>query len=296
MIPKKFDYYAPNSLQDAIQLLRKIGEAKVLAGGQSLLPLMKLRLASPTALVDISKLPDLSYILDEGNYLAIGALVTHYQAKQDRTIEDRLTLIKDAVAQIGDAQVRNLGTIGGSACHADPAADLPTVLLAVDALFVIEGANGKRTVPARDFFVDFFSTAVGNDEILTEVQVPFLPSHSGSAYVKHSLREADFAIANVGTVLTMENDGKTCRDARIGLGSAGPTPLRAASAEQYLKGRALNETTITEAAERAIEGANPPSDVHGSRDYRLKMIKVLTQRSLGLALARTRLSGVETQR
>jgi carbon-monoxide dehydrogenase medium subunit len=247
---------------------------------------MKLRLAAPTSLVDISKLPDLSYIRDEDDYLAIGALVTHDAVEHDRKIKDRLTLINDAVTSIGDKQVRNLGTIGGSVCHADPAADLPTAFLVADAHFVMEGESGRRVVPARDFFVDFFSTAVGHDEILTELQVPYLPRQSGSAYIKHSLREADFAIVNVGTIVTMEEDGKMCREARIGLGSAGPTPLRAASAEQYLKGRPLDEATIAEAAERAIEGATPSSDVHGSREYRLKMFKVMTQRSLGLALSR----------
>ena len=296
MIPKKFDYYSPSSLQEAIRLLRQNGEAKVLAGGQSLLPLMKLRLAAPTALVDISRLAGLSYIRDEVDYLAIGALVTHDAVEHDGTVKDRFALINDAVARIGDQQVRNLGTIGGSVCHGDPAADLPTALLVVEARYVLEGEGGKRIVPAREFFVDIFTTAVGHDEILTELQIPHLPPGSGSAYTKHSLRESDFAIANVGTVVTVEGDGKTCKEARIGFGSAGPTPLRAASAEQYLRGRPLDEATIAEAAERATEGANPPSDVHGSREYRLKMIKVLTQRSLGLALSRAGLTGSAAER
>jgi len=253
--------------------------------------LMKLRLAAPTTLVDISKLPGLSYIRDDRDYLAIGALVTHDAVEHNGTIKDRFALISDAVARIGDQQVRNLGTIGGSVCHADPAADLPTALLVADTRFVLEGEGGKRTVPARDFFIDFFSTAAGHDEILTELQVPHLPRRSGSAYIKHSLREADFAIANVGTIVTMEEGGKTCREARIGFGSAGPTPLRAASAEQYLRGRPLDEATMAEAAERAIEGASPSSDVHGSREYRLTMIKIMTQRSLGLALSRAGLTG-----
>jgi carbon-monoxide dehydrogenase medium subunit len=291
MFPKKFDYYAPGSIQEAIRLLRQNGEAKVLAGGQSLLPLMKLRLAAPTALVDISKVADLTYIRDEGDYLAIGALVTHDAVEHSGIIKDRFTLMNDAAAGIGDQQVRNLGTIGGSVCHADPAADLPVALLVADARFVLEGEGVKRVVSARDLFVDFFATAVGHDEILTELQIPYIPQRSGSAYVKHSLREADFAIANVGTIITMEEDGKKCREVRIGLGSAGPTPLRAATAERYLKGKPLDEETIAEAAEKAIEGANPPSDVHGSREYRLKMFKVLTQRSLGLALTRARLTG-----
>jgi len=286
MIPKRFDYHSPNSLQDAIRLLRQNGEAKILAGGQSLLPLMKLRLAAPTALVDISRLAGLSYVRDEVGYLAIGALVTHDALEHDGTVRDRFALINDAVARIGDQQVRNLGTIGGSVCHGDPAADLPTALLVADSRFVMEGESGKRIVPAREFFIDIFATAARHDEILTELQIPHLPLGSGSAYIKHSLRESDFAIANVGAIVTMEGDGKTCREARIGFGSAGPTPLRAASAEQYLKGRPLDEATLAEAAEKAIEGANPSSDVHGSREYRLKMIKVLTQRSLGLALSR----------
>lgn len=296
MIPKKFDYYAPASLAQAIELLQADSEAKVLAGGQSLLPIMKLRLAAPTALIDISKLRDLSYIRDEGQYLAIGALTTHDTVEHDGKIKDRFTLINDAVIRVGDKQVRNLGTIGGSVCHADPAADLPTALLVADARFVMEGKDGKRVVPAKDFFVDFFTTAVSHDEILTELQIPYLPQRSGSAYIKHSLREADFAIANVGSIVAVEEDGNKCREARIGFGSAGATPLRATSAEQYLKGKPLDETTIGEAAERVIEGADPPSDVHGSRQYRLKMISVLTKRSLQLALKRVGLTRGEMER
>lgn len=291
MIPKKFDYYAPASLDEAIRFLHENEEAKILAGGQSLLPLMKLRLASPTAIVDISKLRDLAYVRDKGDYLAIGALTTHDTLENDKSVKERFSLINDAVVRIGDQQVRNLGTIGGSACHADPAADIPTALLVTDARFVIEGKNGTRVVPARDFFVDFFTTAVGHGEILTEVRVPYLSQKSASAYVKHSLRESDFGIAMVGTVVTLE-DGNSCRDVRIGIGAAGPTPLRATPAEQYLKGKILDEATIVETAERAVEGASPPSDVHGSKQYRLRIIKALTKRSLRLALSRAGIGGL----
>jgi len=287
MIPKSFDYYAPASLDEAIRLLGENEEAKVLAGGQSLLPMMKLRLAAPTALVDIAKLPGLSYVRDEGDQLAIGALTTHDSIEHDRTIKDRFTAINDAVVRIGDQQVRNIGTVGGSACHADPAADLPTVLLVLDAQFVIQGREGQRVVPARDFFVDVFATAVGHDEILTEVRLAYPPPRSASAYVKHSLREADFAIAMVGAAVTV-GDGNVCRGVRIGLGSAGPTPLRATSAERYLDGKALDDDAIATAAEMAVEGADPPSDVHGSREYRMEMIKVLTRRSLKLAVGRVK--------
>lgn len=285
MIPKKFDYYAPATLNEAMRLLSENEEAKVLAGGQSLLAMMKLRLAAPSALVDISKLPDLSYVRDEGTHLAIGALTTHDVVEHDRTIRERFAVVNDAVVRIGDQQVRNLGTIGGSACHADPASDIPTALLVADAQFVIRGMRGQRVVPSREFFVDLFATAVGHDEILTEVRLPYPPPRSGSAYVKHSLRESDFAIAMVGASVTVD-DGEKCRSARIGIGAAGPTPLRAASAEQYLEGRILTDATIAGAAERAVEGADPPSDVHGSKRYRLEMIKVLTRRSLRLATSR----------
>jgi carbon-monoxide dehydrogenase medium subunit len=285
MIPKSFDYYAPASLDEAIRILGDNEEAKVLAGGQSLLPMMKLRLAAPTALVDITKLPGLSYVRDEADHLAIGALTTHDAVEHDRTIQERFMAINDAVVRIGDQQIRNVGTVGGSACHADPAADLPTALVVLDAQFVIRGREGQRVVQAREFFVDVFATAVGHDEILTEVRLGYAPPGSASAYVKHSLREADFAIAMVGAAVTV-GDGNVCGDARIGLGSAGPTPLRAASAEQYLRGKALDDENIAKAAEMAVEGADPPSDVHGSREYRLEMIKALTRRSLKLALSR----------
>jgi carbon-monoxide dehydrogenase medium subunit len=285
MIPKKFDYYAPGSIDEAVQLLSEDSEAKVLAGGQSLLPMMKLRLASPSRLVDISKIPGLSYVNDEGDYLAIGALTTHDTIENDNVIKEKFTLLNDAVVRIGDQQVRNLGTIGGSACHADPAADLPTALLAADARFVVQGKNGVRVVAARDFFLDLFTTALGKAEILTEVRLPHLRTRSASAYMKHSLRESDFAIAAVGVTVTLKNEA-SCDDLRIGIGAAGPTPLRATPAERYLKGKILDEATIAEAAERAVEGVDPPSDLHGGKRYRLEMIKVLTKRSLGLALSR----------
>ncbi|MGD0319277.1 MAG: xanthine dehydrogenase family protein subunit M [Nitrososphaerales archaeon] len=291
MIPKKFDYHAPASVDEAIRLLGENEEAKILAGGQSLLPIMKLRLAAPTAVVDISRLPGLSYVRDMGAHLAVGALTTHDTLGSDKSVKERFSLITDAVTRIGDQQVRNLGTIGGSACHADPAGDIPTALLAADAQFVIEGKRGKRVVPARDFFVDLFTTAVSHDEMLIEVRLPYFPQRSASAYMKHCVREGGFAIAMVGVVATLE-DGNSCRDSRIGVGAAGPTPIRAVSAERYLKGKTLDETTIAEAADRAVDEADPPSDVHGSREYRMEAIKVLTKRSLRLASERAGVLGM----
>ncbi len=285
MIPKTFDYHAPASLNEAIRLLSENDEAKVLAGGQSLLAMMKLRIAAPTVLVDISKLTGLSYVRDEADYLAIGSLTTQDAVEHDRTIKDRFTAINDAVVRIGDQQVRNRGTIGGSACHGDPAADLPTALLVADAHFVIQGKGGQRIVSSLGFFRDFYATAVGHDEILTEIRLPYLPPKSASAFMKHSLREADFAIATAGSAVTVE-DGNACRDVRIAIGAAGPTPLRATTAEQYLKGKVLDDGTIAEAAEKTVEGADPAPDMQGGREYRLEMIKVIARRSLKLALSR----------
>ena len=270
-----------------MRLLGENEEAKVLAGGQSLLPMMKLRLAAPTALVDITRIADMSYVRDEGGHVAIGALTTHDTVEHDATVAGKFTALHDAVLRIGDQQVRNRGTIGGSACHADPAADIPTALLALDAQFVILGRRGTRVVPAREFFVDVFATAVAHDEILTEIRLPSLPPSSASAYMKHSLREADFAIAMVGAVLTLD-DRDACKEVRLAVGSAGPTPMRAAGAEGYLRGKVLGDDAMAVAAEMAVEGADPPSDVHGSKEYRLEATKVLARRALKLAASRVK--------
>jgi len=290
MIPKKFDYRAPSSVSEAIALLGENEGAKVLAGGQSLLPMMKLRLAAPSVIVDISALPGLSYIEDKGDYLAVGALTTHDSIESDRLIKERFALITDAVSGIGDQQVRNLGTIGGSACHADPAGDLPTALLVADAQFVIEGRTGRRVVRAREFFLDFFTTAVGRDEMLTEVRLPNLPRGSASAYTKHAVRHEGLAIAMVGVALTFDNRNM-CSEARIGVGAAGPTPLRVPSAEEYLTGKVVDEAAMSEVAARAAQEADPPQDVHGSREYRLGVIEALTKSSLRLARERAGMQG-----
>ncbi len=287
MTPKKFDYYAPTSLSEAIQLLQEKEESKVLAGGQSLLALMKLRLAAPPALIDISKLQGLSYVKQEKDYVAIGALTSHDMVEHSDLLRDKFTILTDAASKIGDQQIRNLGTIGGSSCHADPAADMPTALTALNASFVIKGKNGDRVVPATEFFVDIFATSVEHDELLTEIRLANLPPMSASAYIKHSRREGDFAIVSTGVVLTMDK-GNVCKDVRIALGSVGAKSLRATASEQYLRGKTLDDKTIAEAAEKGTEGADPPSDIHGSREYRLDMIKVFIRRTTKLALSRVK--------
>lgn len=287
MTPKQFEYYSPTSLNEAIELLKTKEEAKVLAGGQSLLALMKLRLAAPKNLVDITKLQDLSYIREEKEALAIGALTIHDLVEQSAVIKSKFTLLNDAASKIGDQQIRNRGTIGGSACHADPAADFPTALTAADASFVIQGPRGRRTIQAKDMFVDIFTTAVEHDEVLTEIRIPYFEPRYGSGYIKHSRREGDFAIVGVGAVVSV-GDNNVCKDVRIALGSVNNTPMRAKSAEAYLKGKRLDDKTIAEAAEKAPEGADPPSDMHGSKEYRLEMIKVFVRRTMKLALSRVK--------
>jgi aerobic carbon-monoxide dehydrogenase medium subunit len=285
MTPKKFDYYSPSTISEAIQVLHDNEDAKVLAGGQSLLALMKLRLAAPTLLVDISKLQDLSYIREDKEYIGVGALTTHDLVEHSPVIKKHFALLQDAASKIGDQQIRNVGTIGGSSCHADPAADLPTALTAANASFVIRGGKGERVVPATEFFVDLFETAVGHDEVLSEIRLHYMPPRSATAYIKHSRREGDFAIVGTGVALTM-GEGNVCKDIRIALGAVGPKPLRATKAEDHLKGKVLDDKTIAEAAERANEGADPPSDMHGSREYRMEMIKVFTRRTVKLAMSR----------
>jgi carbon-monoxide dehydrogenase medium subunit len=286
LTPKKFDYYSPRSLTEAIELLDTKEEAKVMAGGQSLLALMKLRLAAPKSIVDITNLEGLSYIKEENGYLAIGALTIHDMIELSPVIREKYTLLTDAASKIGDQQIRNRGTVGGSACHADPAADLPTALLAADASFVVKGPKGERIIPSKDFFVDVFTTSVEHDEVLTEIRIPNFPPHSGSGYIKHSRREGDFAITSCGVVLTVDGSTNTCKDVRIALGSVAPTPIRFTNAENYLKGKKMDDKTIVEASNQKPEGADPPSDMHGSKEYRMEMIKVFTKRSLKLALGR----------
>ncbi len=258
-----------------------------MAGGQSLLSLMKLRLAAPKSIVDITKLEGLSYIKEEKGYLAIGALTIHDMIELSPVIKEKYTLLTDAASKIGDQQIRNRGTVGGSACHADPAADLPTALVAADASFVAMGPKGERTISSKDFFVDIFTTALDQDEVLTEIRIPNFPPHSASGYIKHSRREGDFAITSCGVVLTTER-GNTCKDVRIALGSVASTPLRFYNAENYLKGKKLDDKTIVDASNQKPEGANPPSDMHGSKEYRMEMIKVFTKRTLKLALGRVK--------
>jgi carbon-monoxide dehydrogenase medium subunit len=284
--PRVFEYFAPKSVKEAITLLTKKEDAKVLAGGQSLLALMKLRLASPKYLVDINGLTELDYIrpLKNGG-IAMGALTRHDSIEHSNVIRSRCYVLAEAASRIGDQQIRNRGTLAGSICHADPAADLLPAIVALDAEIVAVGPKGQRVIPAKDFFVDFFTTALKQNEVVTEVRIPAFPPRTGSAYIKFSRREGDFAIVGVAAVVTVDPRG-VCRNVAIGLGAVAPTPLRARASERLLVGKRLDEDLILKAAEKGPEGANPPSDIHGSAEYRLEMIKVFVKRTLKLALSR----------
>jgi carbon-monoxide dehydrogenase medium subunit len=269
MIPTAFDYEVAESADHAISLLGEHGEdAKLLAGGHSLLPLMRLRLAAPTMLVDIGRLRDLSYVRDGGDHVAVGALTTHEEAHFSELLQRECPILAHAAGEVGDPQVRHRGTVGGSAAHADPASDLPTVLLALDADLVVHGPGGDRTVPARDFWKGIFESELGPQDLLTEIRVPKLAG-AGWNYQKFHPRAQDWAIVGVAAVA---RNG----DVSVALTNMGETPLRASAVEQALSSGA----DPAAAAEQALEGTNPPDDALASSEYRRHLAKVLTRRAV----------------
>jgi carbon-monoxide dehydrogenase medium subunit len=276
VIPPEFDYAVPESLDDALRALAEGGEdAKVLAGGHSLLPLMKLRLAAPTLLVDIRKLPGLRGAERSNGGWRIGAMTRH----ADLQVNEDLGVVAHAASLIADQQVRNRGTIGGSIAHGDPASDLPTVLLALDGKVTIMGAGGaSREVAASDVFQDYLTTAVGPGEILTEIHLPSLEGY-GHGYQKFNRRAEDWAMVGVVAVVKKASDG-SCEDVRIGLTHMGSTPLRATATENALRGQGLDAQSIANAAEQAAEGTDPPGDLNATPDYKRHLARVLTRRAL----------------
>ncbi|MEM3510660.1 MAG: xanthine dehydrogenase family protein subunit M [Nitrososphaerales archaeon] len=285
MIPRSFEYLRPSTLQEAVQLLDKYEESKILAGGQSLIALMKLRLASPKYIIDITRIPGLSYVKEEGNKILIGPLTTHDTVENSPIIRNKCPILSEAAGRIGDQQIRNRGTIAGTLCHADPSADVPTTFLALDGEVVAMGKDGERVIKAKDFFQDFFTTALNPNEVVKEVRVPVLPPKTGTAYIKHARREGDFAIVAVAAIITLD-ENNVCKSASISLGSVGPTPLRAVEVENALVGKKLTDEVIVAASELADRGISPPSDIHGSAEYRAEMAKVFTKRAIRLALSR----------
>ena len=289
MIPSAFDYFAPRSLEEALQLLAQHGpEAKLLAGGHSLLPLMKLRLAAPRVLIDLGKVGGLSYIREDGGRIALGAMTTHAEIEHSDLLKRRAPLLAETAAEIGDVQVRNCGTLGGSAAHADPAADYPAALLVLDAEFVLASPQGTRAVAARDFFVDMLTTVLAPGEILTEVRLAADGVRTGSAYKKLHQLASGFAIVGVAARVTLEASGR-CAGVAVGITGVAPKPYRATGVERGLGGQTLDSKRIAEAAVQAARGVEPLSDLHASARYRAAMATVFTRRALAAALERVRM-------
>jgi aerobic carbon-monoxide dehydrogenase medium subunit len=278
MIPAAFDYAAPRSLPEATaELVRHGQEAKVLAGGHSLIPLMRLRLSTPSFLVDIGRVKDLSYVREVNGHIAFGALTSHHEIEFSDVVKRKLPMLASAAHQIGDPQVRNRGTIGGAAAHADPNGDFPSCLLALDATLVAVGPRGERTIAAKDFFVETFTSALEPDEILREVRVPVVEGSRGT-YLKFSRRSQDWAIVAVGVQIHL--NGETVDRVSVALTAMGNTPKRATAVEQALTGKRAGREEITAASERAADGLNPPADLNASPDYRRHLAAVLTRRAL----------------
>ena len=277
MIPAEFDYVAPGSLDEALSALSEGGEdAKVLAGGHSLIPLMKLRLAAPSLLVDLRRVEELKSVTRDSGVLRFGALVRHHEVATGG-----YGLPSAAAATIADQQVRNMGTIGGTIAHGDPASDLPAILLAHEGSVIIRGGSGEREVAAADFFEDYLTTVVGEDEIITEIRLPAMEGY-GYGYQKFNRRQEDWAMVAVSALVKKGGDG-TCADVRIGLTHMGSVPLRATAVEDALRGQPLNADTIAAAAENAADGTEPPADLNASQDYKRHLARVLCKRALTAA-------------
>lgn len=280
MIPSAFDYYAPTTLKEALRLLKKHGEdAKLLAGGHSLLPILKARLAQPKVLIDISRILELSYVKMAGGTLAIGAATTHFEVETSRAVRQNCPLLSQVAGQIGDVQVRNKGTIGGSLAHGDPAADLPAAVLALGATLVAAGQRREREIPADEFFVDALTTAVAPEEILKEIRIPKAPRGSGGAYEKVAQRASGFAIVGVAAQVTLGKGG-VCKEARVGVTGLTSHAFRAKGVEEELLGKRLDDGVLEAAAEKISSGVSPLEDLFASGEFRAHLARVYTRRAL----------------
>jgi len=286
MIPAAFEYHAPTSIGEATRLLSRLGDdAKVLSGGQSLIPLMKLRLATPRHVVDINGIPDLAYLRESDGVLRIGALTRESDLEASDLIRSRYPLLHDTSKVIADPVVRNLATVGGNLAHGDPANDHPATMLALGAEIVVAGPAGERRVPVSSFFTGPFATALKGDEILVEIRVPSPGPRSAGAYLKLERKVGDFATAAAAVQLDLDANG-VCTRAGIGLANVGATPIRAEAAESWLKGKRLDEATIKRAGELAAQAAQPAADLRGSVEYKKDLVRVLTARALRKSLER----------
>lgn len=277
MIPAAFDYVAPTSLDEALQALASGDDVKVIAGGQSLLPILRMRLNAPERLLDLGRIEELRGVTEEGDSVVIGAMTTYSDVLDSELVREHAALLHKAVREVADPQIRHRGTVGGALVHADPAGDVGAPALALDAELVVAGPGGERTVAAGDFFRDLFETAVGEGELLTRIRIP---KHTGwGAHYEKFVRVAhQWSIVAVGA--TVRVDGGAIAEARVGLTNMGSTPLRATAVEQALVGRPATEEAVREACAAAAEGTNPPSDLNGDADYRRHLATVLTRRAV----------------
>jgi carbon-monoxide dehydrogenase medium subunit len=285
MIPGKFDYFAPQTLDEAVSLLSKHADAKILSGGQSLIPYMKLRFAAPATLIDINRIPNLDYIKEADGSLRIGALVREADLEKSDVIRKKYPIVFDTAQVIADPLVRNRATICGNVAHADPANDHPATMIALNAQFVARGPKGERTISVNDFFTGLFTTALEPNEILTEIRIPTPPARSGGAYIKLERKVGDFAIAAVAAQITLDEKGN-CSSVAIALTNAGLTPIKARKAEQFLTGKKVDENNFNEAAKLAAQESEPRADFRGTEEYKKDLVRVLTARALRRAVER----------
>lgn len=284
MKPPKFDYHAPASVEEALALLRRYGgDAKLLAGGQSLMPLLNFRLSRPAALVDLNRIPSLAYISEHDGQVRLGAMTRQRTIEFDAVVARKLPLLKEATRWVGHLPIRTRGTIGGSLAHADPSAEYPAVLTALEGEVVARGPKGERVVKAGDLFRTYLTTSLEAEEILVEVRMPAMPAGAGYALEEFTRRHGDFAIVGIAAVIVRE--GQRCKSARLATAGAGPVPLRLRAAEEILERDGLGEAAIDAAAGRAAELVAPDSDIHASADYRRHLTGVLTRRAIRRALA-----------
>ena len=286
MYPAAFEYHTPTSVKDALGLLGKLkDDAKILAGGHSLIPMMKLRLAQPKHLIDLRKVPGLTGIKEEGGALVIGAMTTHWQVESSSLVKSKSPVLSEVGGIIGDPAVRNLGTIGGSIAHADPAADWPAGMIALGAEMVCEGPKGRRTVKVDDWFQGLMATALREDELLVEIRVPLLPAGSGAAYLKFPHPASRFAVVGVAAAVTLDKQG-TCTKASVGVTGAGTKAVRAKGVEAGLTGKKPDAATIEAAAQKAAEGVDVQADLQGSVEYKSHLCRVFAKRAVTEAVKR----------
>ena len=282
MYPAAFEYHTPGSVQEALGLLGKLDDAKILAGGHSLVPMMKLRLAQPKHIIDLRKVPGLGGIKEEGNTIVIGAMTTHWEVESSKLLQAKCPVLSDTAKIIGDPAVRNKGTIGGSLAHADPAADMPATVIALGAEFVCQGPKNKRTVKVDEWFQGLMATALGEDELLVEIRVPALTPGTGSAYMKFAHPASRFAIVGAAAVITVDKQG-TCTKAGVGITGAGTKAVRAKGVEAGLVGKRLDAATIEAAAQKAAEGVDVQADLQGSVEYKSHLCRVFARRAIEAA-------------